>query len=193
MLHQSSPKIRPSASRRTQRKPPRVRVSRALQAANEAGGVLVVYSLSRLARSTKDTIAIGEQLEKAGADLVSLSEQIDTTSAAGKMIFRMLAVMAEFERDLVSERTTTALAHKKAQGKRVGKIPFGWDLAADGETLLENLEEQEALTLIQDLKAAGHSLRAIVAELEARDITTKSGNTKWTHTAVKGILKRNAA
>lgn len=165
----------------------------ALNAAIDSGAVLVVYSLSRLARSTKDTIAIGEQLEKAGADLVSLSEQIDTTSAAGKMIFRMLAVMAEFERDLVSERTTTALAHKKAQGKRVGKIPFGWNLAADGETLVENADEQEALRLIQELNAAGHSLRAIASELETRNIKTKSGKAKWTHTAVKGILNRNAA
>lgn len=69
-------------------------------AAVKKGGVLVVYSLSRLARSTKDTLAISEQLGKAGADLVSLSEKIDTTGAAGKMMFRMLAVLAEFERDV---------------------------------------------------------------------------------------------
>lgn len=82
--------------------------------------VLVVYSLSRLARSTKDTIAIGERLSKSGADLVSLSGKIDTTSAAGKMIFRMLAVLAEFERDQISERTTMALAHKGLKGERTG-------------------------------------------------------------------------
>jgi len=73
-------------------------------------GALVVYSLSRLARSTKDAISIAERLERAGADLVSLSEKIDTTSAAGKMLFRMLAVLAEFERDLISERTWGAMA-----------------------------------------------------------------------------------
>jgi len=47
-----------------------------------------VYSLSRLARSTRDTIAIAEKLDRAGADLVSLSEKIDTTSAAGRMVGR---------------------------------------------------------------------------------------------------------
>lgn len=171
----------------------RPELQRALEAATETGGVLVVYSLSRLARSTKDTIAIGERLEKHGADLVSLSEQIDTTSAAGKMIFRMLAVMAEFERDLVSERTKSALSHKKAQGKRVGKIPFGWDLDEDGETLVENASEQEALQLIKKLRSKGQSLRAIAAELEAQSVTTKAGKAKWTHTAVQGILSRNAA
>ena len=81
----------------------------ALAEACRRKAALVVYSLSRMARSTTDAIEIAACLEKAGADLVSLSEQIDTTSAAGKMIFRMLAVLAEFERDLISERTTSAI------------------------------------------------------------------------------------
>jgi DNA invertase Pin-like site-specific DNA recombinase len=94
----------------------------ALDAVTQApGSVLVVYSLSRLARSTKDTITISERLEKAGADLVSLSEKIDTTSASGKMVFRMLAVLAEFERDLVSERVRVTVAHKRGRGERVGQ------------------------------------------------------------------------
>jgi len=76
----------------------------------------VVYSLSRLSRSTKDTLQIAEKLDKAGADLVSLSEQIDTTSASGKMVFRLMAVLNEFERDQISERTSAALQHKKAKG-----------------------------------------------------------------------------
>jgi DNA invertase Pin-like site-specific DNA recombinase len=80
---------------------------------------LVFYSLSRLARSTKDAIAISERLSRAGADLVSLSEKIDTTSAAGKMIFRLLAVLAEFERDLISERTKAALSVKREKRERI--------------------------------------------------------------------------
>jgi len=72
-------------------------------------GALVVYSLSRLARSTKDAIGIAERLDRAHADLVSLTERIDTTSATGKLVFRILAVLSEFERDLISERTTTVL------------------------------------------------------------------------------------
>jgi DNA invertase Pin-like site-specific DNA recombinase len=70
------------------------------------GDALVVYSLSRLARSTAHTLQVSDYLEWVGADLVSLSEKIDTTSASGKMVFRLLAVLAEFERDLISERTT---------------------------------------------------------------------------------------
>ena len=165
----------------------------ALAAVTAAGGVLVVYSLSRLARSTQDTLAIADQLERSGADLVSLTEKIDTTSAAGKMVFRMLAVLAEFERDLVSERTTAALAHKKSQGKRTGNIPYGYDLHADGETLVDNADEQSAIKHISALKEQGYSLRKIAGALDAAGVRTKDGNASWKHTSVKRILDRRAA
>ncbi len=165
----------------------------AIEQACKTGSVLVVYSLSRLARSTKDTIAIGEKLDRAGADLVSLSEKIDTTSAAGKMIFRMLAVMAEFERDQVSERTSMAMAHKKSKGQRVGTVPFGFDLSADGVTLVRNETEQAVIETVRVLRARGLSYRAIAAELEAEKILTKAGETKWSHTTIKSICDRLAA
>ena len=154
-------------------------------------GVLVVYSLSRLARSTKDTIAIGERLDKSQADLVSLSERIDTTSAAGKMMFRMLAVLAEFERDQISERTSTAMKFKAAKGERVGKVPFGFDLSDDGVTLVPNESEQRALILIRELRAMGESLRKIAAELERQRFPTKEGK-PWTHSTVQRIVSRAA-
>jgi site-specific DNA recombinase len=141
------------------------------------GSALVVYSLSRLARSTKDTLEISERLAKAGADLVSLSEKIDTTSAAGKMVFRMLAVLAEFERDQISERTSTAMQYKKAKGERVGAIPYGYDLAADGINLLPNPNEQDVITQAKELHVGGMSLRKIAAELDRRDLYARNGQT----------------
>jgi len=59
---------------------------------------LVVYSLSRLSRSTTDSLSIAERLGKGGADLVSLSEHIDTTTPAGRMMMQMVGAFAEFER-----------------------------------------------------------------------------------------------
>jgi len=153
---------------------------------------LVVYSLSRLARSTKDAIAISERLDKAGADLVSLSEKIDTTSAAGKMIFRMLAVLAEFERDQISERTSAAMQHMRTKGMRVGAVPFGYDLAADGVTLKPNAGELAAITVMQSLRIEGKSLRKICVELENRGIKSKTGK-PWTAEVIRGILNRKAA
>ena len=139
------------------------------------GSALVVYSLSRLARSTKDTIEISERLAKSGADLVSLSEKIDTTTAAGKMVFRMLAVLAEFERDQISERTTTAMQFKKAQGERVGAVPYGYDLSADGVNLTANPVEQGVIVQARELHSGGMSLRKIATELQRRGFNARNG------------------
>jgi DNA invertase Pin-like site-specific DNA recombinase len=154
--------------------------------------VLVVYSLSRLARSTKDAISISERLNRAGADLVSLSERIDTTSASGKMVFRLLAVLAEFERDLISERITTTLAHLKSQGRRVsGLIPYGFNLASDGHTLILNKQEQTAIRRICQLRARGQSLRQIAATLNRDGILSKLGK-PWSPKVVRSILLRTS-
>lgn len=165
-------------------------LQRALDAACRKGAVLVVYSLSRLARSVKDTIIIAERLDKAGADLVSLSERIDTTSAAGRMLFRLLAVLAEFERDLVAERTKMALAHKRRRNERIGKVPYGRDLAGDGVALIENPFEQQTLALIAQWRSDGMSFRKIASELTRRAVPTKEGGTVWCHTTVARIVKR---
>ncbi len=148
----------------------------AITTACELRAVLVVYSISRMSRSTKDTLAIAEHLEKAGADLVSLSEHIDTTSAAGKMVFRMMAVLAEFERDLVSERTKAALAHKKALGQRVGNIAYGYKLAEDCEVLEEDDQEQLVLQSILRMRRKGYSLQNIADKLNNKGQTTRCGS-----------------
>ena len=155
------------------------------------GTALVVHSLSRLARSTKDAIAIAERLDRAGADLVSLTERIDTTTAAGKMVFRMLAVLAEFERDLVSERTTAALAVKRSNGERIGSIPYGYGLAGDGTTLVPNDAELAIMADIRRWRARGQKLQQIADALTERGIPTKTGRSnRWSHQAVARILGR---
>lgn len=171
----------------------RPELQRALDHVTRIGGALVVYRLSRLARSTRDTLAIADRLDRAGADLVSLSEKIDTSTAAGKMVFRMLAVLAEFERDLICEQTCSALAYKRNKGERIGKTPFGYDLDDDGVHLVENDLEQGIIREITILRSDGYSLRAIAAELDRRGVMTKEQKPTWTHTAVKRILDRKVA
>lgn len=162
----------------------------ALDQVTRFGGVLVVYSLSRLARSTKDTIAISERLEKAGADLVSLSEKIDTTTAAGRMVFRMLAVLAEFERDQLSERVTMAMDHKRRKSERIsGRIPYGFTLAADGVALVAEPTEQNTLATIRQLRDTGASIRSIVAHLNNNQVPTKGGK-PWCVSTVHTLLER---
>ena len=139
------------------------------------GDALVVYSLSRLSRSTKHTLELADRLEKAGADLVSLSERIDTTTAAGKMVFRMLAVLNEFERDQLAERTSAAMQHKKRKGELVGAVPYGKILSADGKTLADHPAEQQILTEARALHATGLSLRQIARALSAKGFMARNG------------------
>jgi len=150
------------------------------------GDALVVYSLSRLARSTRDTIEIADLLHRKGTDLVSLSEKIDTTTAAGKMVFRMLAVLSEFERDQVSERTKSALGHKKAQGERVGSIPYGFQLAGDGVSLIDEPKERATVDYCRTLKHDGLSLREIASRLETEGHSPRGKS--WHPQTVKNIL-----
>jgi DNA invertase Pin-like site-specific DNA recombinase len=91
----------------------------ALRAAAD-GAVLVAYSLSRFARSTRDMLIIAERLKRQGADLVSLTESIDTTTATGRLVFTLLSALSQFERDLTAERTKAALAALKARGVKLG-------------------------------------------------------------------------
>lgn len=162
----------------------------ALDAVCLARGVLVVYSLSRLARSTKDAISIAERLKKAGAEMVSLTENLDTTTATGKLLYRMLAILAEFERDLVSERTRTALSHKRSKSERIGQIPYGWRLSEDGLTLVIDDAEREVLADVSRLRLDGLSMRDIAAELSRLGVPTKNGRPTWTHSSIADILNR---
>lgn len=168
----------------------RPELQKAVTAACRSRGVLVVYSLSRLARSVKDTIVIAERLERYGANLVSLSERIDTTSALGKMVFRLLSTLNEFERDQLAERTTNAMAHLRRSNRRISsRIPLGYDLAADGNTLLLNEDEQKVVEQICAWRRGGLTMDAIAESLEQSDTPTKTGG-RWHASTVRGILER---
>jgi len=149
--------------------------------------ILVVYSLSRLSRSTKDTLHIAEKLDRAGADLISLSEQIDTTSASGKMIFRLLAILAEFEADQISERTSAALQHKKAKGLVYSPVPFGY--RREGNRLIPVALEQNILESMLSMKSEGRSYRWIAEYLTEQGIPTKNGG-KWYPGTIRRMLMR---
>lgn len=163
-----------------------------LQAALDAvakGDALVVYSLSRLARSIRDTLTISEHLQHRGADLVSLSEHIDTTGAGGRMVFRMLAVFAEYESELTGERVANAWHYKRQNGEKTGgDVPFGFR-ARKGK-LYADTEEQKAVALVLGLRKKGKSLRKIARALEDAGIARKKGSKTWHPAAVQRIIRR---
>lgn len=169
----------------------RPELQRALASVCKARGVLVVYSLSRLARSVKDTITIAERLDRAGANLASLTEKIDTSSAVGRLFFRLMASLADFERDQLSERTESAMAHLRRNGRRIsGRVPFGYDLVAGG-TLRPNESAQATLARIISWRDAGESYALIARRLTHARVERKTGGTTWSPTSVLSIVQRH--
>ena len=151
---------------------------------------LVVHSLSRLARSTKDCIEIAEQLKDNKCDLVSLTEKIDTSSAMGEFFFTLIAALGQMERKLIGERTTAALAHKKAKGEKYAPVPFGYK---EIEGKLEAVKkETQLIAEIVSRRQAGETLQAIAGWLNDQGIIGKQGG-KWYASSVSYVLKRQEA
>ena len=114
--------------------------------------VVVVTRLDRLARSTKDLLDIAEKLNEAGAGLRSLAEPwVDTTSPAGRMVLTVFAGIAEFERELINQRTSSGRVAAKARGVRFGRPPkLTADQVALGERLVgEGTSVREAAKLLK--------------------------------------------
>lgn len=91
------------------------------------GDILVIDSFSRLSRSTKDLLELVEKLTSMGVHLVSLKENLDTTTATGKLMLTMLSALSQFERDLIAERTIDGLKAARARGRSGGRPTVGTD------------------------------------------------------------------
>lgn len=90
-----------------------------------AGDILVIDSFSRLSRSTKDLLDLVEKLTALGVHLVSLKENLDTTTATGKLMLTMLSALSQFERDLIAERTIDGLKAARSRGRCGGRPRVG--------------------------------------------------------------------
>lgn len=87
------------------------------------GDVLVVWKLDRLARSLKDLVELITELESKNIGFRSVTESIDTTTPGGKLVFHIFGALAEFERNLIRERTIAGLAAARARGRKGGRKP----------------------------------------------------------------------
>ncbi len=84
------------------------------------GDVLIVWRLDRLTRSLRDLLDLFDELQERGIELRSLHEQIDTTTPMGRFLFHLTGILAQFERELIAQRTTLGMETAKARGRRFG-------------------------------------------------------------------------
>ncbi len=147
---------------------------------------VVILKLDRITRSTRDLAELLETFAKADAALVSVSESLDTKSAAGRLVVNMLGVVAQWEREAIAERTATALGHKRTTSQVYGPTPFGY--RREGKTLLPEAFEQAALTEALRLDRAGVSFRAIGRALTELGVKPHRG-VAWHASSVRAMLR----
>lgn len=139
----------------------------AMMTAIERGGVnaIIVFKLDRLHRSLKNLLNHKAELEAAGVSIVSVSEQIDTTTASGKLFFNIIGSFAEFEKDVINQRTSDGKRQKVRKGLfTAGRVPFGYELR-DSDTLTVHAGDAARVKAIFRAKLAGKSLRDIAVDV----------------------------
>ena len=129
-----------------------------------------------------------KRFERRGVSLVSVADALDTRSAAGRLVLNIMVSVSQWEREAIGERTRDAMRHKRANGERVGTVPFGYRPAADGVRLEADDMEQGILSRIRDLSANGLTTRQIAADLNRRWLTTRRG-TAWRFQYVAHMLR----
>jgi DNA invertase Pin-like site-specific DNA recombinase len=156
----------------------------------DAGAVdtVIIAKLDRLTRSVKDLAELLERFTRRGVSLVSVAESLDTGTAAGRLVLNIMTAVSQWEREAIGERTRDAMHHKRANGERVGTVPFGYGMAADGLHLEADPAEQGILSRIRELKAAGYTTRRIADELNHQGFTTRRG-TAWRFQYVAEALR----
>ena len=159
-------------------------------AAHEVDAI-IVNSLDRLARNTRLTLDLVDELNRHGVILVSCKETLDTTTPQGQFFVTIIAGMAQLERDMIADRTRAALAeHSRRDGESGGRMPYGY--ARDAEKRLRvDLQQARIIRRVFAYRAEGLSLRAIAARLNRGGYHSPQG-AHWHHSSVAAVLA-NAA
>jgi len=156
----------------------------------EEGSVLLVAKRDRLARGMEVGFAIDAEVRAAGGRVASAAGE-GTDEGDGdpraQLMRRMIDAFAEFERAVIAERVTAALASRKARGLRVTGRVYGYNL--EGENVVRNETEQAVIARMRELRDAGAGYHAVAGVLERDGVASKDGK-RWTGATVRRILKR---
>lgn len=148
--------------------------------------IVVIYKLDRLTRSVKDLGTLIELFDKTDIAFSSVSDNFDTTTANGKLVLNILGSVAQWERDIIAERTTDALAYKKSEHQIYSRLPLGYEAGEDGR-LIASSEELEIVQKIRLLREDGLSYQRIADRLNDEGIQTKTGK-RWHNSTIRYIL-----
>lgn len=163
----------------------------AIAAAKRGRLPLVVWSMSRLSRDTRDALDIAAELNVRRAKLVSLSENIDTRTPSGELAFTMFAAINQHERKVRASQTRDGLRELREQGRRFNNdAPYGYRWSDDGR-IVECAREQFVLDVIRHARAKGMSFQAIADHLSGSGIVGRSGAPMKRQT-VERVFKRPA-
>jgi site-specific DNA recombinase len=147
----------------------------------EAGKIdrVVVYKIDRLSRSLLDFARLADLFEEHGVSIVSVTQQMDTATSMGRLTLNMLLSFAQFEREMIADRTRDKMSAARRRGKWTGGMPpLGYDVPPEGRRLVVKREEAEQVRAIFSLYAENPSLVAISQELTRRGWGRKSWTTK---------------
>jgi len=147
---------------------------------------IFVVKIDRLTRSIQDLVSIVQVLTTHGTSLVSTTESIDTGSASGRMILHLLGILAQFEREQISERTTMSLTHLRKNGRVYGHTPFGF--RRDVNELIRDPEQIAILRELHRQRSEGATFRYLAEWLQAQGVRPNQGGSKWYPSAVRDIL-----
>jgi site-specific DNA recombinase len=140
---------------------------------------VVVYKVDRLSRSLLDFARLIEVFERRQVSLVSVTQPLNTTTSLGRLTLNILLSFAQFEREMIADRTRDKMAAARRKGKWVGGKPvLGYDIAGEGGKLVANAEEAGQVQAIFALYLQHRLLDTVLAEINARQWTTKSWRTR---------------
>lgn len=159
-------------------------------AGNGAFDVVIIYKLDRLTRKVRDLgYLIEDVFEKNGIGFTSVQDNFDTTTASGKLILNVLGSVAQWERDIISERTKDALQYKSENDEYLGTPPLGF--RAEGKDLKKVDQELQVVQRVWELRGKGRkklSLAEVARRLNEEGCQSKRGG-RFYHSTVAYILK----
>lgn len=141
--------------------------------------MVVVYKLDRLSRSLVDFVQILKFFEEHDVAFASITQPIDTSTSTGKLMLHILSSFAEFERELISERTRDKMAAARKRGQWLGgRPPLGYNVAKDSKKLVVNQEDAKLIREIFNLYLKGNSLLKVAQVINEKGFRTKRATSK---------------